>query len=482
MNLVLRPALLLVLSLIVSPLWALDAPAPADFAWRATLALPAGASVARVTLPPEAMLQLQSPDARDVRVFNADGEAVAHAFTTPAGAASKPVPVQTGAYAAHALFSAASGQRPAQGSVAIHLDQAGNQRSVWVHMADSAVAPGATHATALPSALFDTRREKQTISALTLQAELPANALIHFTVDTSTDLAQWTPVEVRGPVFRFDGAGAPNNPTLELMQPLRLEGHYLRLNWQDQNGVQMRSVTGSVAPAEAAPARVLALLPAGKADGNTSIIWSLPFATPLAALQLSSSRNNTLIPVRILGRNDAAQPWRQLAQTVIYRVGAPGQEKVNPPVDLGSVSVRWLRVEASHGMALPGTDVQATLAFEPAQLVFMATGKAPFELAVGRSGTTATAVQASLIRSVVTGKLEDLPVAELSNSRLLNPAATDATLTRFLPAGVAPRSLWLWVILLAGVLILAAVAYGLLRQLSAKSASQTAESDTIRDK
>ena len=38
---------------------AADAPQLAEFAWRGTLVLPAGASLARVDLPVQAMLQMQ---------------------------------------------------------------------------------------------------------------------------------------------------------------------------------------------------------------------------------------------------------------------------------------------------------------------------------------------------------------------------------------------------------------------------------------
>lgn len=471
---VFRSALLLLTSTLVAASgWALDAPAPADFAWRATLTPPAGASVARVSLPPEALLQLQSSDARDVRVFNAEGEAVAFAFTAPAGATPDPVWVNTRAYPAHPLFAAARGQRPAKGALEVQLDQNGSQSSVWVRLTDKADATGTAPASVMPlqSALFDTRTEKQPLTALSLQAELPANALIHFTVATSPDLAHWTRVAVSGPLFRFDGAGAPASQTLELLQPLRLEDRYLRLGWEGQGDVRLSSVTGRVAPAMQPPARVRAALPAGVADGSTGMNWPIGFATPIAALHLTVSRNNTLIPVRILGRNDAAQAWRLLAQSVVYRVGEPGQEKSNPPVALGGASLRWLRVEATNGMALPGPDLQATAEFTPVELVFLATGQAPFELAVGRSSTPAAAVQPSLISSVVTGKLADLPVASLSNMRLAKSTPVDAALQRWLPAGLEQRSVMLWAVLLLGVGVLAAVAYGLYRQLSAKSAS-----------
>jgi hypothetical protein len=258
--------------LMVAPLWAAEALQPAEFAWRGTLTVPAGASLARVALPAEALVRLQSNDARDVRVFNAAGEAVAFAVDAPLAAVPQPLPIQTRAYAAHPLFAAASGQRPGKGSVAVQLDTSGGQGSVWVRFNDagktSGPVDGAT--TPLQAALFDTRAEKQAITALTLRASLPVNTLVHFSVASSSDLKQWTPVEVRGPLFRFDGAGAPTNQVLELSQVLPLEGRYLRLSWQGQDGVQLQGFTGSVAQPNARPARVRAALSAALQDGAGS--------------------------------------------------------------------------------------------------------------------------------------------------------------------------------------------------------------------
>jgi len=448
---------------------AADAPTPSDFAWRATLAVPAGASAARITLPAEAMLRLQSRDARDVRVFNADGEAVALSMVAPAGSTSSPA-VQTGRYPALPLFSATGGKRPGRNSVQVQLDQNGQQGSVWVRFDGRTDAPGTAEpaSTRLPSVLFDTRADKQTIDALTLQADFPANALVHFSLASSTDLAHWTPVVLKGPLFRFDGADAPSNQTLALQQPLPLEGRYLRLSWDGQTPVQVQHMVGSVAATWTPPPRVRAALAPGVAEGNASLTWSLDFATPLAALHLSTSRDNALVPVRILGRNDAAQPWRLLAQTAVYRLGTAGQPSTNPAVSLGGVSVRWLRVEATQGMALPTADLQATLEFEPLQWVFLITGKPPFELVAGHARSTPSAINSAVLASAMTAKLEDLPSASIASVRLQTASAADSNIQRWLPAGTEQRSVALWAVLLVGVLVLGGVAYTLLRQLSAK--------------
>lgn len=438
-------------------------PAPSEFAWRATLTLPAGAGVGRVALPPEAMLHMQSSDARDMRVFNAQGDAVPFAVSAPA--LTTAAPAQTRAYAAHPMFVAGQGKRPVKGWVRVRVGQNNGSDSVWVDFAnkdrDPALIP-------MQSALFDTRAEKQTIDALDLQGVLPANTLVHFTVESSADLARWEPVEVRGPVFRFEGADAPSSHTLELAQSVRLTQRYLRLSWEGQAGVQVNGLKGNVAQAWARLPHLRAALPPGAADGNTAMQWTLNFATPMAALHLGTTRDNTLVPVRVLGRNDTAQPWRVLARSVMYRMANAGQNLVNAPVNLGGASVRFLRVESANGLPLPVSELQATVEFEPMQMAFLGSGAGPFEWAVGRARTNAAAVEASLLTSIINGKLDDLPRAQISNVRVSADAGSGAPLLGLLPAGTEPRNALLWLVLVGGVLLLAGAAYALLRQLSAK--------------
>lgn len=479
MNTLPHLAAVLLLGTLSAATAASDAPTPSEFAWRASLSVPAGANAARITLPAEAMVRLQSRDARDIRVFNADGEAVAFSVVTPTGSTADQI-AQTRRYPALPLFTTARGMRPNKGSVQVQVDQATQGGSVWVRFGDSQGAAGGAPSAAakrLPSALFDTREDKQTITALSLQADIPANTLVHFSLASSTDLAHWTPLAVKGPLFRFDGPGAPNNQVLALQHPLPLEGRYLRLSWEDQANVQVQDMAGHIAPSWTPPARVRAALPAGIPDGNSSLTWALDFAAPLAALHVRSARDNTLLPIRILGRDDAARPWRQLATGAVYRVGAAGQENSNPAVALSGASVRWLRVEASQGMALPVSDLQFALEFEPIQVVFLASGKAPFELVAGRARSTAAAIDSSLLASVMAGKLQDLPSATITATRLQADQGAGSALQRMLPAGTEQRSVMLWAVLLVGVLVLGGVAVTLLRQLSAKPTSARPDAD-----
>lgn len=433
--------------------------APKDFAWRAAVELPAGASLARVSLPAPALLRLQSADARDVRVFNAGGEAVPLAFM---GTASQPTPPPafTRGYSALPLYGANGGAaRSGKGAMQVRIEDAG-RRSVWVQI--DGKAPDSAAATKLDSVIFATQAEKQRLGAIKVQATLPPNAPVRVTVFTSKDLAHWSPAPVRGRLYRFEGEGGPANDTLELEQPLDLEGRYLRLDWAGQEGVTVAAVTGVVAPAVPPPTRVRAELPRPQADGKDTLDLALSFATPIAALALSTAQPNTLLPVRILGRNEASQPWRLLAQAVVYRLGA---DAINPPVPLHGASVRWLRIVSTNGADLAGSQLQANAEFDPVQLVFVATGNGPFQLAAGRMSTPRAALPLGVLASALGDKkVEDLPEAGLGAATIESPVPP-GWFAQLRPAGVSEKTAVLWAVLIGGVLLLGGAAWSLLRQL-----------------
>ena len=460
---------------------AADAPQASEFSWRATVGVPAGVSLARVDVPVQALLGMRSAAAHDVRVFNAAGAVVPFALLGGTDLQRSAPPAQTTSYKAYPLFSTSGERKPARGAVAVQLDTVeqtsgtGTNTNVWVRwdrtdMRTSA-ADAAASAQPLQAALFDLRAEKQNLAALELVLDMPRNALVPITVATSADLKEWTPVATRGPLFQFDGTDAPANTTLELLQPLAVQGRYLRLSWVGQNGVALRALTGTVAASRTGAPPLRAVLPAGAAVGNHALNWTLPFATPIAALHLQAVQNNSLVPVRILGRGEAAQPWRTLASSVVYRLDGVGQGSSNPATALHGASLHSLRVEAGKGMALPDGGLQATVEFAPVQVAFLASGAGPFTLAVGRAQTAAAAVDASLLGSVTPAKLAELPLAMLSDVVVQTPASSglDRAASRWLPDGVPLRSVLLWVVLGLGVLALGAVAYSLVRQMAAKA-------------
>lgn len=452
-----------------------DTPPVGEFAWRGTLAVPEGASLARVAVPVQALLRMQSSTAHDLRVFNAAGSVVPFALLGGAEFSRAAPAAHTVRYPAYPLFAANGASKPARGAVEVRVDTNGAGSSAWVRWDGAGVgAASAANANAtgqpLQAALFDLRAEKQPLDALELAVELPHNALVPIMAASSADLKDWTPLATKGPLYQFDGADAPANTTLELRQPLQVQGRYLRLAWPGQVGVKLLSVTGRVAATQTPAERLRAALPAGTAEGSGSLTWTLPFATPIAALHLQATRDNTLVPVRIEGRSAVSLPWRVLASSVVYRIDTVGRGSSNPPTPLHGASVRGLRVEAGPGLPLPEGGLQATVEFAPLQVAFLTSGSGPFTLAVGRADTAAAAVDAALLGSIAPAKLVDLPLATVADMQTPAPAGgdLDRLASTWLPAGVPLRSVVLWAVLGLGVLVLGGVAYALLRQLHSR--------------
>ena len=457
------PAWLLML-VVAGNAFGAEAPTPAEFAWRATLELPAGATMARVSLPAEALLRLKSSDARDIRVFNASGEPLAFAVSRVGTGTVAPPTVMTPSFPALGLFASATGAAPAPGSVQVRIDEPAGQRSVWVQLDSDARPPGATPAaTAVQSAIFVTRNEKRPLSAITVQAELPANTPVQVSVASSADLAEWSPVAVRGRLYRFEGPGAPVNAVLEFEQPVWMEGRYLRLSWYGQDGVRVQSISGVVAQAVLPAPRVRAALGTPAQSGTDTLEWPLHFSTPLAALVLDAANPNTLVPVRIQGRMDGALPWRDLGQTVVYRLAATGAEATNLPLAVDNVPVRQLRVVAANGQALPAASLQLSAEFDAVQVVFLASGAAPYTLVAGRVNTPSAALAGATLASVVKGPLDALPLAHISSVEQ-EPYGADGGRFGALAGRFGGLTVMLWAVLVLGVALLGGVALTLLRQ------------------
>jgi hypothetical protein len=448
-------------------------PAASEFAWRGMVSPVEGASLVRIALPVDALSRLQSARAEDVRVFNSAGQVVPFAVIAASDLARNAPPVQTRAYAALGLVSASSpGTTPQDGRVEVHMGQGADATVVWVQTKSKTPAQDPVW----PAVLLDMRAERQTLSALQLQGDWPRNTLVHLEVASSDNLRDWSPVAVKGPVFRFDGSDAPAQTALELSQPQSFQGRYLRLSWGAQTGVRLQSATGRVADTREPVERLRTDLGASTPDGAYARVWTLPFATPVQAVYAQAQQDKALIPVRLSGRSDSAQPWRLLASSVVYRLDTVGGGRSNPPQEIPAATLRQLRLEPSNGLPLPPEGLRVWAELAPVQLVFLASGSGPFVVAAGRAATPPVAVDAATLASASATPLQALPVTAVRQLRADLPGAPQLWAASLLPAHVSLRSAVLWAVLLVGVSALGGVAYALLRQLNSGTPQPAPES------
>ena len=469
-----RTRQLLAMLLLAAPALGAAAPdAPDSYAARWPLALPAGSSLLRLPLGADVLTRLQTPDLRDIRVYNAAGQAVPMALdrAEPGRSSDRAAPIVLPALPIHGAGPAFA-QTSGQWSVRIEDSTAGR-----VVRVDNA-APGAGERLAPPTAppppvelagaLVDTRLYSARLQAVELDAEWPAARPFTFRLHSSADLRQWAAL---GSVTVYRSAdGAVVAPAHVALQGESLKDRYLRVTWDDAaapGAVQIKGVRLLPASTHMPPARLAVplALPAQTSPDPQALEWRLPFATPLAALDIRAEGTAAVVPVRVLGRQQRESPWTPLGRLVVFNLAQGGQAQVNPPLELGQGAWREWRVEADP--ATPGftTPPRVTAWLAPVQLVFAASGPGPFTLVAGRADASPAYLPlASLIPAYESGAQARLPLARLEGAAA---AGTLAALPTTAPATQRDLRHWLlWAVLALGVVALAGMAWVLMRQLN----------------
>ena len=447
---------------------AADASSPAAYAIRVPVTLAADAPLQRVMLPAEVLVRLQSPGYADVRLFNGAGQPVPMAL---AGVAAASAPEESVTLPAYPVLGAASTGAAGLEGLSLRIEERQGQRVVQI---DTAATAGTTPQ-AVRGALLDARNVQLPVARMALDVDLPAGQPVTFRVQASKDLKHWQPL-AETVLYRADAAAAPTAPgrlgneQIDL-QRADLKGHYLRVTWGDA-AVTLRGATLATSSKTGPRERVSASMAAPALANPRELVLALPFATPVAALAITPPGSNVLIPVRVLGRNHREQPWSPLASAVVYKMATGGKEQASGPVELGSISVREIKIEADP--KTPGFAAAPALAlqFEPAQLVFLASGQGPFTLAAGLPGATAAASAFLPLASLVPGyqpaqenqlpvALADVARADITGGKPADGAQVPAAAAS---GGISTRSAVLWGVLLAGVAALGLMAWLLLRQ------------------
>jgi hypothetical protein len=299
--------------------------------------------------------------------------------------------------------------------------------------------------------LFDTRDVKLPAAALQLDIDVPVGQPVLFIVETSTDLKRWEPL-AEAMTYRAaaDAALAPID-----LGGADLEKSYLRLRWRADapliGPVTVRGATllTSTAAAPAPPHRIA--VTNFESRGAHELLLAVPFATPVAAIEVVPADVGMLAPVTVYGRDNNEAAWTRLGAATVFRLLEGGSIRQSPAVPLASGPTAQLRIVADTRTAGFTTPPTLALLVAPQWLAFVASGSPPYELAVGEPNALATWLPpASLLPDL--RQAQSLPLATVAGGSA--PATVAVTPESRWPA----RRLWLWTILGLGTAALAAMA------------------------
>ena len=453
--------------------WAADAANAQSYALRIPVLAAPDASLQRLVLPASAMVKLQTTGYNDIRIFNAQGQAVPMALTALALARQadnqevvlKASPILG---ASNALDGSSGGVSSLEG-LSLRIEEQQGKRVVQINTANAG-ATGIKPAQTVFGALLDARAISTPVVAMALDVDLPNAQPITFRVQASKDLKVWRPL-ADTVLYRADGAAGSadlGSAKLEL-NFADIKDCYLRITWSDAAGqlapVTLRGATLTTSRATSIKPRVTATMALAESALTSphELSFSLPFAAPVAALKIRPQGVNVLIPVRVLGRNASGQAWTYLGSTVLYNMMVAGKLQSSGALELPGTSFREMKIEADK--KTPGFSglPEIMLEFGSVQVVFLTSGPGPFTLAVGLANAASAYLPIqSLMPGYQNAQENTLPLARTDEAAAVATGVmVPAQITSDRPS---TRSLVLWGVLLAGALVLGLMAWTLLRQ------------------
>lgn len=440
----------------------------ASYAERVPLVLTSDSSLQRLELSADVLVRLQTSDYSDVRVFDASGK------LTPLALALVGNKNQTQSQElnlpAYPILGDASTLM--NDGVILRFEERKGKRVVQINTGNTT---NAIQTKSLIGVLLDARTITDEVSTIGLDVDIPVAQPISFEVHASKDLRNWR--SVADTVLYRSMDGNTTNASGDLgKQRMQLKindikDHYLRITWQGPSGqtndIMVRSAVLTTLK-NSIKSRLSAVIITPPLTNSHELSFALPFATPLAALKIKPQNSNVLIPIRVFGRKNRGQTWRVLADTVIYNLVLNGKELSNSSVELqgGSESISYseIKIEANKRTAGFGIAPEVSAMFDPIQIIFLASGVAPFNFAAGLSeAPSAYMPLVSLVPGYRSDKENTLPLARFATKIVTStnlPIAKATSLSNTPPT----RSFLLWGILLSGVTALGLMAYALLKQ------------------
>lgn len=439
-----------------------------DFRWHAPIKTEASAPYYRITLPVDAYLNTAQPGLADLRVFNAVGTPVPFARTQATGSSERQLQRSTVRW--FPLYGPA-GNDATLPSLDVTVKQAGDGTLVEVHTVPAGQSPGSPRS--VRGYLLDASKleRRETAEALELDWQGTADGFQLLDIEASDNLQDWRSVQRNVQLARLNFNG-------EQIERRRIElsglpGRYLRLQWRDPL---------------IAPELIRAEIEQGSAHWKTPpLAWSAPVsplrsplnlqpseyhyqlaqALPVSRIRIALPPGNVLLPLEIMQPMRERRQWHSIARSIAYRINSNNREWMQDEVLLSGLWLKEFIVRfdprSSRNMGQPALQI----GLAPEQVVFLAEGAGPYTLAVGNSKVG----NAMLPLSTLVPGLGS-PSAPQIVEAALAAGATSPSLSQAPTVPSLPTTDWkkiaLWGLLIAGVLIMAGMAWQLLRQMGRK--------------
>jgi len=423
---------------------------PDDFAYSVPLEVSGDGALHQLDVPRSVYEGVTRVDLADVRVFNGRSEIVPHALKP------RPAPGTAPAAWVEVPFFPLHG---AQGTASERLDIRARRTPAGTIVEitrDKAV--GGTPV--LLGYLVDATGFERPMQALDLDWRDPGEGVSSsLRVEASDDLQQWQTLVSAAPLVSLEFGGQRLvQKTVELPA---LRRKYLRLTWPGSpNPIELTRLRARPSDMLLEPARQWKQVELRSAEKPGEFRYEPGGRIPVDRLRVGLPERNTLVPVQVLARHTDDQRWQLITTGVVYRLTHEGHDVVSADLNVSATGwEQWLLRLDSRGGGIGAGEPQVQVGWVPQQLVFVARGEGPFQLAYGNLRARSADLP---IQTLVPGWHSD---AELKAATATAGAQEVRAGPRALRGAPDYRTWGLWGSLVIGVVLLAWMAWVLAREL-----------------
>jgi hypothetical protein len=446
-------------------------PRPADFAMQLPLTVSGNNGVVRLRLPLKVYEQARSADLADVRVFNAAGEVVPFALL-PAETSSERVSWRDSEARLFPIYGPATPTLIQQTPLEVRIAANGALVSVQSRTATATSNP-------LTALILDLGlpRDGEMLDSLQFSQGTGDSYRAELAIDRSDDLKWWDRV-AQSRVDWLTGADAAQLVNDRIVMSGQ-GGRYLRIQWLEGTPLPFARIAArwrSTQSVTAEPLQVMLAASPGKADAD--LVYAAGPSMAATQIGLDLPTPNSVVPASIgfyrQGRSRQDPAFISIVNSTFYRLNHNGSERTSSRVQIvPQASAEWVVRAQNFGAAMP----TLVLRWHPSTLVFTARGvtgsdRNQFTLAVGADpqlaadwvgGRTSIGLVAPGFNAAELKDAEQAVAGQWAPPMAPQAVATKRTANR--TPFLENRGLVLWVVLIAGTLLLAFMSWRLYRQM-----------------
>jgi hypothetical protein len=428
-----------------------------DFAFGYTLNTPSGSSVYQAALPEELYRLSRRDDLGDMRVFNAQTEIVPYALMRP------PVTHEAAKRVTLPVFPVHGGDRLSYESLSIRVVR--DQRGIIVNINNKLPMEKRQPVTAY---MIDASQVDAPLAKLYVRWGKTDGFVAKVSLSLSDDLNRWSAV-VNSTVLA-DLAHGSERLTRDVIEFRPVKAKYFQLTWPPEaQGSSIVAIEAELAPTQQEPAAAWLKLEGQRVkgdDGRELFGFDTGGHFPIDRLNLGLPENNSLVRAAIWSRPDEKSPWQHRYAGLFYRIqsGKPSVELSNEVVRMVRTMDRYWRVDIAPSDGLVGRLPTLDLGWVGDRVTFLARGSGPYMLAFG--GYDIDSAEQPIEQFLRMLDQDNKPVQPMTAAVGERVVLGGEDRLRLGPRPIPWRTVVLWAVLVGGVLLLAGMAIGLMRQMN----------------